>query len=302
MEFYRYTDSWMQLKTSNVSGQFSDREHWWRFQQALAEEVGNPFNYRLVELERGWRKLGSPYYNVYPAILPMLTRLKLNIACSSLHSLRVQPLEVRLPVNLEESSQLAWEHGQVQTILFGIQKMPSITRSGALDDGVCIMFDVGERCQGEPVYSFRMFPLVDDMLIEDALTAYQPDNSIERGLRVPQHVADAVVKLCACIALIDEDADMLTPDVLARHAPLYLMSTPERQKEMVEMAHRRGKTGWNLGAAIETIPHYRRPHPAIVRTGKGRVSQKIVMRKGSVVNRTKLTRVPTDYDAGGEDE
>ena len=54
----------------------------------------------------------------------------------------------------------------------------------------------------------------------------------------------------------------------------------------------------NVGQQIEVMPHYRRPHPALVWTGHGRAVPRIVMRKGSVVHREVLARVPTVF--GGE--
>ncbi len=60
-------------------------------------------------------------------------------------------------------------------------------------------------------------------------------------------------------------------------------------------ARRRGKLGWNVGQRIEVMPHYRRPHPALVWTGHGRTVPRIVLRKGSVVHRDVLARVPTGF-------
>ena len=51
-------------------------------------------------------------------------------------------------------------------------------------------------------------------------------------------------------------------------------------RKYVDRARRRGKLGWNVGARIEVMPHYRRPHPALVWTGPGRAVPRIVMRKG----------------------
>ena len=64
---------------------------------------------------------------------------------------------------------------------------------------------------------------------------------------------------------------------------------------LVERARRRGKIGWTLGKSIEVIPHYRRPHPALVWTGTGRKIPKIVMRSGSLVHREAVVAVPTGY-------
>ena len=70
------------------------------------------------------------------------------------------------------------------------------------------------------------------------------------------------------------------------------------EQKYVHRAHRRGKLGWNVGQRVEVMPRYRRSHPALVWTGHGRAVPRIVMRKGSVVHREMLARVPTGF--GGE--
>jgi len=67
-------------------------------------------------------------------------------------------------------------------------------------------------------------------------------------------------------------------------------------EKYVDKAHRRGKVGWNVGQSIEVIPHYRRPHMALVWTGHGRVIPKIVPRKGSIVHREVVEKVPMGWE------
>ena len=66
----------------------------------------------------------------------------------------------------------------------------------------------------------------------------------------------------------------------------------------VSKAKRRGKLGWNVGPGIEVIPHVRRPHPALVWTGKGRAVPKVVMRKGSIVHQRKVEQMPHGREGG----
>ncbi len=63
----------------------------------------------------------------------------------------------------------------------------------------------------------------------------------------------------------------------------------------VDKAHRRGKVGWNVGKRMEVVLHYRRPHMALVWTGRGRAVPKVVPRRGSVVHRDKLEKVPRGF-------
>ncbi len=56
-----------------------------------------------------------------------------------------------------------------------------------------------------------------------------------------------------------------------------------------------------MGAKIEVMPHYRWPHPTLVRIGHGRTVPRIVMRKGNAVHREVLAQVPTGF-SGNENE
>jgi hypothetical protein len=64
---------------------------------------------------------------------------------------------------------------------------------------------------------------------------------------------------------------------------------------IIDRAKRRGKIGWNIGKGIEVIPHMRRPHPALVWTGHGRVTPRIILRKGCLVHQDALKRIPTGF-------
>ena len=50
------------------------------------------------------------------------------------------------------------------------------------------------------------------------------------------------------------------------------------------------------GRHIEVIPHYRRPHMTLVWTGTGRVVPRIVPRRGSVVHREVVEKVPSGWE------
>jgi len=69
-------------------------------------------------------------------------------------------------------------------------------------------------------------------------------------------------------------------------------------RKYIEKAHRRGKVGWDVGKHIEVIPHFRRPHMALVWTGHGRMMPKIVPRKGSVVHRDMVEKLPSGFGGG----
>lgn len=297
IDFFKYTDSWSALKKYNLRQHFDSREHWWEFQKAVAEETGSPFTFRRTVLEADWIGQERPYYNCYSAILPMLIKLRLDIPCASVDFQGMKTLEVRLPKRQDEDSPFRWAEHQVRTVLFGLQDMPREIGSEELTTGLCACYDVGETDElGDPVYSFRLFPLREDKTIEEALNLFSVHESASTGLQVPDHIALNVIKLCVCLALLDKDPSIVLPDVLAKDSIRWDRATEAERLAMVAKAHRRGKVGWNVGASIEHIPHFRRPHPALVRIGKGRTLSRIVMRKGSVVHRSKITSIPTGHE------
>lgn len=301
MEFNRYLDTWGAAKKINLHI-FKDREECWDWNERIAEEIGNAFCFRKTQLERRWTAKDKPYYNLYPAILPMLISLKLDIPCSLIKGISVEPLEVRLPT-AQSDGPLSWcgetgEQHSVKTVLFGIQPMPKQVDSDELINGLTICFDIGEKDEmGLPVMSFKFFPLREDLTIEDAAKLFPSHESATIGLVVPESVVIAVIKLCACLALIDQDSEIISPDILAKHVDRWGNASAKEREEMAAMAQRRGKNGWNVGAGIEYVPHYRRPHLALVRVGKGRTLKRIVMRSGAVVHRAKLAEIPSGYDS-----
>lgn len=297
VEFWKYQDSWSGLKKHNLRHHFENKNTWRAFQIAMADQAGLPFAYRQAVLEEAWDSVSSPYYHCYPAILPMLIRLKLDIPCGSVDFSGIKALEVRLPRGQGEESPFRWDGHEVRSVLFGLQEMPAEIDSPELIMGLCACFDIGEiNAAGDPIYSFKLFPLRQDKTIEEAMGLFSLHESANVGIRVPPAIENAVIKLCVCLALLNNDPSIITPDVLAKDAARWASASEEERESMVAMAHRRGKRGWNVGAAIEYAPHYRRPHPALVRVGKGRTFSRIIMRKGSVVHRSKLTEVPSGYE------
>jgi hypothetical protein len=295
MEFHKYVDSWSIIKKTQLAPLFKSREHLWDVQEEMAVRTDSPFLGRRCYLERAWIARERPYYNCYPAILPMLMKLKLDIPCSSIRSIAIEPIEVRLPKD-QKDGPFAWGKHYVRTVIFGIQLMPSDVGSRKLVEGLCVCFDIGETGElDEPIYSFKLLPLREDLTIDEAERLYTEHHSATEGIVVPEEIRNNVLKLCACLSLISQDSELITPDILKKHEKEWGTASPERRAEMLRMARSRDKNGWNVGQHVEYSPHYRRPHPALVRFGKGRISARIVMRRGSVVHRAKLINMPSGY-------
>lgn len=302
MQFYKYPSLWSLVKQNNLKGFFSDKVQFLEFYASSAELQGNPFAYRRGMLERLWEGLERPYYNIFPAIVPMLLNLRLDIPCSMLRNISIEPIEVRLPEDADIPG-LVWAEGRIKSLLMGIQPVVEDVGADHLIPGLVMAYDIGEIGEdGCPVLSFHFFPLRDDMTIEDAAKLLPAHESAGQGIVVPEEVRHAIIRLCACIALIDSDSDIITPDILNRDKDKWENASESHRAEILKRSKDRGKFGWNIGATIEYAPHFRRPHPALVRVGKGRTLTRIVMRKGSVVHRGKLTSVPSGFEGDSDEQ
>lgn len=166
---------------------------------------------------------------------------------------------------------------------------------------ISILMDVGEVIEGTemPLHTYQNFPRRKGLSIEEALHALRREKSAGVGVQIPESFIRQCARLCCTLCLLEDDPEVISPDVLTDDRLRYEETGDRRY---VERAHRRGKVGWNVGKAIEVAPHYRRPHLAIVWTGPGRSVAKIVPRRGSVVHRSIVERMPTGFDDVPSDE
>jgi len=118
----------------------------------------------------------------------------------------------------------------------------------------------------------------------------------EFGVQVPDSFIMDCIRLCCSLCLLENDPSIISPDVLADDRARF--ETTGDQK-FVEKAHRRGKIGWDVGKHIEVIPHFRRPHMALVWTGSGRAVPRVVPRRGSIVHREAVEKLPSGFGVEG---
>jgi hypothetical protein len=245
-----------------------------------------------------WEEHRRPYYNVYPAIAPMLMRLSLDVDTQC-----VQPpmpaFCIRLP---QESHPLQFEWGGQEWHIRSILVGPAVLRNGKESyGGLMLWVNTGETKRmpdgrDYPVHTYINLPLQGGMSLEASLKALPSDPSAFHGMVLPDEIRTNCARLVCTICLLDNDPDLIEPDVLSK----------DRGKKItqveIDRARRRGKFGWNVGKGIEVIPHVRRPHPCLVWTEKGRTVPRIVLRKGSVVHRDVVTKLPMGFqESQGKD-
>ena len=259
------------------------------YDQTLSEATksGSAQFHGQVLNERDWERKRKPYYNVFPSIVPMLTRLNLDLD-SSLIRLPLPALCVRLPKDAARNPlKFPWkgEEVPIRCVLVG-----EINQGKAMS----ILIDIGEVMSDMafPIYTYRNFRRREGLTVEAALKELRRGWTAEMGIQIPESLIDDCVRLCCTLCLLENDPEIISPDVLADDRAKFDQTGDRRY---VEKARRRGKFGWDVGRRIEVMPHYRRPHMALVWTGRGRAVPRVVPRRGSVVHREVVEKVPSGF-------
>jgi hypothetical protein len=262
------------------------------YRRTLKDAVGMGSGQFFAQLlnERDWEKARRPYYQVWPSIIPMLTRLNLDLD-SDLIQLPLPALCIRFPKE-KNPLKFEWKGDEVPV---------RCIMMGEINDGtgLSVLVDIGEVMDGVgvPIYTYRNFPRRPGLTVEQSLASLGTTGQFaEIGVQVPDSLVMDCVRLCCSLCLLENDPSIISPDVLADDRAKFEASGDQK---FVDKAHRRGKIGWDVGKHIEVIPHFRRPHMALVWTGHGRVTPKIVPRRGSVVHREVVEKLPSGFGGGG---
>jgi hypothetical protein len=284
MDFWKYTTI---REANHHQGVFRDADIFYDTALTIASQGDPVQSYIQLCDERIWEQQRKPYYRVWPGIVPMLTRLNLAFN-SSLIRLPLPALCVRFP---KIGNPLRFKHDEKE-IDIRCMLMCEIKEGELLS----ILIDVGERhCDNGvelPVYTYRNFRRQDGLDVEQSLRESGNNEYSDAGIIIPADVISDCVRICCTLCLLEQDPSLIEPDVLSRDR---LKFEETAAAKFVAKAHRRGKIGWNVGRRIEVIPHYRRPHLALVWTGQGRSVPKIVARRGSIVHRRQVEQVPTAF-------
>lgn len=271
-----------------LPGRYATDEFNQFYRALLAEPAPPQFRCQLV-LERNWEWNRKPYYNVFPSIVPMLTRLKLEVD-TSLIQLPFSALCIRLPKDPDQNPLKYEEHGK--TIPIRCMLLAEINNGG----GLAALIDTGETLRDAPFpfYAVRYFPRQPGVTLEESFRVAKQNTIQHNPPTIPMELKDDCIRLCCSLCLLENDPTIISPDVLADDRAKF---DETADVKYVERAHRRGKFGWNVGENLEVIPHYRRPHMMLAWTGPGRAVPKVVRRKGSVVHREVVERLPTGFEA-----
>ncbi len=268
-----------------------DIDQFYKRTQADSVKMGSSQFFNQMLTEQGWEKNRRPNYNLWPSIVPMLTRLNLDFD-SDLIRLPLPALCIRFPKDSAKPPlKFEWKGDEVPVRSIMMAKINQGT-------GISVLIDIGEVMGeiGVPIYTYRNFPRKPGLTVEQSLASLGTNGLFsDIGVQVPDSLVMDCVRLCCSLCLLENDPSIISPDVLADDRSKYEASGDQKY---VEKARRRGKVGWDVGKHIEVIPHYRRPHMALVWTGAGRAVPKVVPRRGSVVHREIVEKLPSGFGEG----
>jgi hypothetical protein len=145
MDFHTFTTLREACKRSGIP---DDPEDFYKMVFADAIKMRSGQFYGQITNERDWERERRPYYSVWPSIVPMLTRLNLDLD-SLLIRLPLPALCVRFP---KQKNPLTFDWKGKET---SIQCM----LMGEINEGrgISILIDVGEGISCYDAYSFNLF-------------------------------------------------------------------------------------------------------------------------------------------------
>lgn len=232
-----------------------------------------------------WVQARRPYYDLYPAIIPLLKKVDLWDVPVDKVVPPLPQLVIRLPksehsLHFDTNGARHW----LQSVLFG---EASIGGRKAIH----LAIDHGEvDGEGRPILFCRHWIREKELSVQQVFEEFKPCS--DGGITVPTEFLADVATVLASICMLADDADLIQPDVLSKDRSSFANT---RDLKYVERAHRRGKRAWTIGKAVEKIPHYRRSHLAKFWVGPGRKTPVLRFRSGSIVRLTKASAVPTGY-------
>jgi hypothetical protein len=292
MDFHNYVTmrDWTR-RTDPDDRHAQDIDQFYRRAMAEAHQMRSGQFFGQMMNERDWERAKRPYYNLWPSIVPMLTRFDLDLD-SDLIRLPLPALCIRFPKDAAKNPlRFDWKGNEVPVRCILMGEINEGT-------GISVLIDIGEVMGGigVPIYTYRNFPRRPGLTVEQSLAGLGTKGLFaDIGILVPNDFVTDCIRLCCSLCLLDNDPTIISPDVLGDDRAKFEASGDQRY---VDRARRRGKVGWEVGRHIEMIPHYRRPHMALVWTGHGRVVPRIVRRRGSVVHREMVEKLPSGFGGG----
>jgi len=194
--------------------------------------------------EWDWIKLGSPYFKIWPSMIPLLSNVNIEVPVDYLR-LPFKAFVVRLPT--EDNPLTIDEQHLVRAILVS-EGQPS----GDDSRRVFLWIDVGERgFEESPILTYCQLDCVPGIQIEEAFYRLPIEENIP-GVQVPRELQARCLRLVVSVCFLATGGDRLVePEVLSKDLAAYMEAQKrgdqERIAQMAAKAVRRGKKGWHVG-------------------------------------------------------
>lgn len=258
--------------------------------RSLPQTDFDPFAPVKLRLEERWFQNKRPYYNIYPSIIPSLTKISLDKLTVDHVKLPIPELLIRFPTQNPLKFSYDNKEYSLKTIMaadnFRFDNKPN-------EDFLIFWIDVGEVVLDWNVQLFRLLCKKPGMNVTDAFNLLETHPSKNEGVQYPNSFIEDCAKLLCTICLMANDETIVEPEVLSDDEDKYEKT---KDPKYITKAINRGKYGWNVGKNIEIIPHVRSACPAALYwTGTGKKIPKIRFRRGCIVHKKKLNKIPTGY-------
>lgn len=237
------------------------------------------FNMQLdMFSELHWWKNGRPYYNVWPAITESL--LNFDVSKVPFNSFLSAP-DPYICVQFQE--------GGFNGVMCIVVSVIPCGKVSPLHHIIVCTEQRTEYVRTQLGREYKSATQICAVSKDDEFRSLQEMVLAEESMKLTE-----TQNICLSVLLMERDSDLFEPDILRKDTAKYQNASEEDRKRIAERAFkRRNQRGYHVGRQVETIPHYRRPHPALYWTGNGRRTAKVVFRSGCVVKRNKMTEAPT---------
>lgn len=292
MIFYEYNSEFQSSKNKGIITKKTSWQEFYKLTTRIVPQTEfDPFAAVRLRLEEKWFENKRPYYNIYPSIIPCLTKISLQKLSTNLVNLPLPQLLLRFPQN--SNHPLRFWHEEKEYVVRTIMVADNFQFSNKKDNFLIFWIDVGEIAMGWNVQMFRILCKKPDMNVEDAFSLLETHPSSNNGVVYPNDFIQDCGRLVCSICIMATDPEIVQPEVLSIDEEKFEKT---KDPKYVEKAKNRGKFGWNFGKNIEISPHVRSSCPAALYwTGPGKTVPRIRFRKGSIVHRSKLSKIPTGY-------
>ncbi len=249
MEFHEFPTVYSVLKQNGLTDESPDR--FYAGALALLRAKASRFSSHALAVEHNrtvcewdWMRGGSPYFKVYPAIVPLLSGVGIEVPVDYLR-LPFQAFAVRLPA---EGNPLVIDDQYCVRSILACDEQQAETE----ERRVYLWIDVGEREMGDsPVLTYCQLECVPGIQIEEAFNRLPMERDI-RGVCVPRELQARCLRLVVSVCFLATGGDRLVePEVLSKDLAAYVEAQrrDDRQRagQIVQRAVRRGKKGWHVG-------------------------------------------------------